>query len=297
MKHIVLVMLTLTLVVSGLPAQADTIIHREKSLYRNILVKDSGSRRCLVFSVKREHRAQTCMDLNDPNRVVFHYARMTFAGLLLNPTPRRALMIGMGGGTISNVLAELYPDLEMDLVEVDQAVVNVARDYFDFKENDNTKVHVIDGRVFTKRAALRGDRYDMIILDAFTGEYIPEHLMTREFLEDVKSLMTEDGVMVANTFASSDLYDHESVTYRLVFGQFFNFKRSGTGNRVIVASARALPIRNDLQAVAEVLAPELGPYGIEIRKFPGQMDRRQDWNTRKRPLTDQYSPANLLRDN
>ena len=61
-----------------------------------------------------------------------------------------------------------------------------------------------------KRAAARGLSWDYIMLDAFTGDYIPEHLMTREFLEEVSAALTEDGVLVANTFASSALYDAET---------------------------------------------------------------------------------------
>ena len=55
------------------------------------------------------------------------------------------------------------------------------------------------------------------MLDAFDGEYIPEHLMTVEFLE-MRDLLSDDGVLVANTFASSKLYDYESATYAEAFG-------------------------------------------------------------------------------
>ena len=49
------------------------------------------------------------------------------------------------------------------------------------------------------------------MLDAFDHEYIPEHLLTQEFLKEVKSLLAPGGVLAANTFSSSRLYDHESV--------------------------------------------------------------------------------------
>ena len=196
---------------------ADKVVHREKSLYGNLVVKEIAGKRCLVFSVRRQERNQTCIDIDDPNHIVFPYVQMVFSGLLVNPEPSRSLMIGMGGGTISNVLTEIYPDLTMDLVEVDQAVVKVATDYFGFRESDQVIVHVADGRVFTRRALLNKERYDLIILDAFTGDYIPEHLMTVEFLEDIKSLLTPGGVVIANTFWDSELYHHESVTYSSVF--------------------------------------------------------------------------------
>src|ERR1044072_4356923 len=96
----------------------------------------------------------------------------------------------------------------------------------------------MDGRVFVKRAIREGRRYDLIMLDAFDHEYIPEHLLTREFLQEVNSLLAPGGVLAANTFSSSRLYDHESVTYAAVFGSFYNLKRD---NRVILAMKGGLP--------------------------------------------------------
>lgn len=267
----------LLLITLSLPAAAK-VIHKEKSLYRNIVVNQQADRRCLVFSVKRQMRNQTCIDTTDPKRIIFPYVRMTFAGLLANPAPASVLMIGMGGGTISNVLADIYPEIKMDLVEVDEAVVKVARQYFDFKESAQTQVHVIDGRVFTRRALLRKQEYDLIILDAFTGEYIPEHLMTLEFLQDIKSLLTLDGVVVANTFEGSALYDHESTTYAAVFGEFFNLRLSGTGNRVIIATKGELPDDATLQENARQLTPKFAPYRVEIMRYVSELDRDTDWD-------------------
>ena len=279
-------------------ALADRVIHREKSLYRNIVVTERSDRRCLAFSVKRQKRNQTCMNPEKPNQVVFPYVRMSFAGLLANPEPRHAMMIGLGGGTISNVLTELYPKLTIDLVEIDEAVVRVARDYFDFRESANTNVFIQDGRVFTRRAKIQGKKYDLIILDAYTGDYIPEHLMTQEFLQDVHDLLTPDGIVAANTFAISKLYDLESQTYASVFGDFINFKMRGTGNRVVIAAKGSLPANSELRDNASRLGPRLlKPYDVDLVSYLSYLDREADWDTRKAPLTDQYSPANLLRDN
>jgi spermidine synthase len=287
--------LLLLLLLTPTVLMAAKVIHKEKSLYGNIVVNQKANKRCLVFSVKRQLRNQTCIDLKDPDRIIFPYVRMTFAGLLLNQEPKRALMIGLGGGTISRVLTRVYPDLQLDLVEVDGAVVKVAKDYFGFVETDNTQVHVVDGRVFVKRAALKNEQYDLVILDAFTGEYIPEHLMTVEFMQEIQSLLTPDGVVVANTFSGSALYDHESVTYTSVFGAILNLKMPGTGNRVIVASNAALPDYKTLMASAKQLTPLFEAYGIEMTNLAMRLDRKADWDSRKRPLTDQFSPANLLR--
>jgi len=277
----------------ALPAPAKDI-HKEKSLYRNIIVKEQSGRRCLVFTVKRGDRNQTCMDLSNPKRLVFPYVRMTLGGLLLNTEPQKILIIGLGGGSIPTALTELFPRAQIDVVEIDDAVLRVAKEYFNFSESDQMKVHVADARVFIRRASLQKKKYDYIILDAFTGDYIPEHLMTIEFLEETRQLLAESGVLTANTFSTSQLYDHESVTYQKVFGDFLNFKMPNTGNRVILTSSGRLPSQFELRSRAKRFSARLHTYDVDIERFPNYMNRDKDWDTTKRPLTDQFNPANLL---
>ncbi|MDO9521426.1 MAG: fused MFS/spermidine synthase [Pseudohongiella sp.] len=297
MNKIVLTVLMMVLAwfsFNGRAVAQRTIIHEERSQYRDVVVTEFNNQRCMLFNVHRGDMNQTCIDLRDPKRLVFNYTRMSFAGLLLNPDPQRILVAGLGGGTIPTVMRELFPDARIDVLEVDQAVVKVARDYFNFVEDDKLVNHVVDARVFIKRAGLRGEQYDYIVLDAFSGEYIPEHLLTQEFLQEVSQILTPEGVVVANTFASSRLYDYESVTYQSVFGEFLNFKTAGSGNRIILAKKQNMPSVAELHAPARALYEKLRPYGINFLEYPAQLSTRADWNTSTRILTDQYSPANLL---
>ncbi|MGI9252018.1 MAG: spermidine synthase [Pseudohongiellaceae bacterium] len=277
-------------------AQAETI-HQERSLYRDIVVEQNGPRRCLVFNVHRGDRNQTCLDMNDRDKLVFSYTRMSFAGLLLHPDPERILVAGLGGGSIPLTLSDLFPEAIIDVVEIDQAVVNVAKEFFFFEETDNMRVTVADARDFIKRRGLNGEQYDYIVLDAFTGDYIPEHLLTREFLREVQQIMSPDAVLVANTFSTSRFYDHESVTYQHVFGEFFNFRMPGSGNRIIITRLQALPPRGELVSRARNFADRLDKYDVPIQRYPSRLSTRVDWDMSRRVLTDQYSPANLLRDN
>jgi len=271
------------------------VIHQEKSLYRNIYVEDSGDLRCLKFSVKRATSNQSCIYRSDPNKMVFTYTKLIFSGLLLNPEPNSILILGLGGGTLSNTFNQLFPTAKIDNVEIDPAVVNVAKNYFGFKESQQVRNVEQDGRIFIKRALLKKQQYDWIILDAYNGDYIPEHLMTQEFLQEVKSLLSTNGVLSANTFSLSKLYDAESATYQSVFGDFYNVRFNKQGNRIILYSNSGIPNSETLNERADQLAPILIDYGVDIYRVLRNMNIEQDWPKNTRLLTDQYSPANLLK--
>ncbi len=290
---LVVALLMLAMTMTQTHAQRE-IIHEERSQYRDVVVTEFNNQRCMLFNVHRGDMNQTCIDLLDPKRLVFSYTKMSFAGLLLNPDPKRILVAGLGGGTIPMAMRDLFPNASIDVLEVDQAVLNVAEEFFGFREDDAMTAHVVDARVFIKRAGLRGEQYDYIVLDAFSGEYIPEHLLSKEFLEEVRAILTPDGVVVANTFSSSRLYDYESVTYQAVFGDFYNFKLPGSGNRLILATRSELPPPGQLRSPARELYDALEPYGVNLMEYPPRLTTRPDWDTSTRVLTDQYSPANLL---
>ena len=265
-------------------------LHTERSLYRNIIVFEDGDVRCMKFGRNAGGR-QTCRSRSDPDRMVFDYTRMMMASLYLNPSPRKILIIGLGGGTLPTALQKLFPGADIDAVEIDPAVVRVAGKYFGFEPGPRTKVHEEDGRVFAKRMARQGVRYDLVMLDAFDHEYIPEHLLTREFLLEIKGLLTPNGVLAANTFAGSKLYDFESATYFSVFGQFYRLKQ---GNRVILIRQSGLPDRDELARNADALEARLAPLGAGKEWLLPMIGIESGWPRNTRVLTDQYSPSNLL---
>jgi spermidine synthase len=277
------------LLACGATAQAE-VLHTEKSLYRNIVVYTENDLRCMRFG-RYDGNRQSCINVDDVNRLVFNYTRMMMGALYLNPNPQRALIIGLGGGTLPNTLRKLYPALQIDVVEIDPAVVRVATKYFGFTPTASLRAAEMDGRVFVKRALRQTTRYDLIMLDAFDHEYIPEHMLTREFLTEVRGLLTEQGVLAANTFSSSRLYNYESITYQTVFGDFFNLKDA---NRVILLRQGGLPDKAELQRNAAAFADKLKPLDVDSDFLLPKMTVSKDWPTNTRVLTDQYSPANLL---
>jgi spermidine synthase len=281
--------ITLTAFSAG--AQSLQLLHSERSLYREVLVYESAHVRCMCFTRQCRIGRQSCIDMQSPDRMVMRYPRMMLGALYVQPSPRSVLIVGLGGGTLPRALAEVLPQARIDVVEIDPAVVRVARQYFNFRENERVRLHTADGRVFVKRALREQRRYDLVMLDAFDHEYIPEHLLTREFIAEVKALLAPAGVLAANTFSRSRLYDHESTTYASVFPQFFNLKQD---NRVIIAANGALPPDERLAANSSTFESAFARFGFSAAQVLSLFSRGQDWTPGARILTDQYSPANLL---
>ena len=294
MKINIYLLATLLLTALFSANSAAKVVHQERSMYRNILVEDTGNLRCLKFNVKSKKTNQSCFLKSDPNRLVFNYTKLMFSGMIVNPNPSRILIVGLGGGTMSNTLHQLLPNAEIENIEIDPAVIKVARQYFSFFENDKVTSKVVDGRIFIKRALLKKQQYDWIILDAFNGDYIPEHLMTKEFLEEAKTLLSDTGVLTANTFSISDLYDYESSTYQAVFGDFYQVKNKRQENRIILATKQKLPSKAQLKMNVAALGSRLQPYDVNIVNVFNNFTAKQDWPENAPILTDQFSPANLL---
>jgi len=129
------------------------------------------------------------------------------------------------------------------------------------------------------------------MLDAYEHQYIPEHMLTREFLTEVRSLLQPAGIVAANTFSSSRLYQNESVTYSSVFGEFYNLR---SGNRVILATNGPLPSIDEVTRNSRRFTAAFEPYGFSAPSVLLMFSTRPDWDPSARVLTDQYSPSNLL---
>ena len=109
---------------------------------------------------------------------------------------RRIMVIGGGGAVGPRQFVNDNPNTIVDLVEIDPLVVDLSRRYFYLPDDNRLQVHVEDGRIFARATK---DRYDLIVLDAFTvGGQVPFHLTTQEFLREIRSLLTADGIFLVN---------------------------------------------------------------------------------------------------
>ena len=193
------------------------VLAREKTRYNDIYVIQNGVHRELWFKGNGEYYLQSRMDTQGQNPLALVYSRMIMASLLFCPEPRRMLMVGLGGAAVSNCLGEWFPNLKIDIVEVDGKVIDVAKKYFSLRESSHCKVFEEDGRVFIQNRKEQ-EPYDWIILDAFKSGSIPYHLKTEEFYKEIRAVLRPGGVVGSNLYGKGNtLKPRDTKTFLSVF--------------------------------------------------------------------------------
>lgn len=217
-----------------LAQQQGELIYDVKSQYQRITVWDTNGYRQLIFDVKWDgtDAIQSEMKKDDPTALTLSYAKHMVASVPLAGKPKRILVVGLGGACIERYLHKLLPETRIDTVELDPEVLNVARKYFNLKEDDRQFVFVSDGRKFLEQSK---DKYDIIMLDAFSATSIPYSLATKEFLEVCKNHLNEGGLVAANLWYAESNYPSMVKTYDAVFAEWRVVKCSDSTNAILTA--------------------------------------------------------------
>jgi spermidine synthase len=150
-----------------------------------------------VRLLKFDRYVESSIELDPPHRTISHYTRYFHLALAAKPDVKRALFIGAGGGVGPRAFHMHDAEMEIDVVDIDQAVLDVAHEDFFLDRSPKIRSIAADGRMFVRDAP--NAHYDAIILDAFTiGGRIPFHLVTTEFMELCRQKLTPGGVFVMN---------------------------------------------------------------------------------------------------
>jgi spermidine synthase len=256
---------------------AERVIYETRSPYNDIVVsEDSDGLRILRFG--RFGARQSAVKVGDPEHLELPYARiMAPIPFLFVEQPHTALVIGLGGGSIPGFLHSRFPDMRIDVVDIDPKVVEVAKSHFGFREDDRMRAYIEDGRRFVETTR---QRYDLIYLDGFGSDAVPAHLTTREFLTAVREVLTPQGMVIGNLWgrAVNRNYDSMVKTYQDVFAGLLLVDVVASANKIVLASraeqdirrlglaarVRSVSLRLELrQDLTEVVMTNLRPPGMD----------------------------------
>ena len=221
------------------------VIESQESLYNNIYVTRDGPYVNLTFGYNTKIYTESSYNTKDESELPLVYTQFMTAGLIYPQKITSILEIGFGGGRTSWYLHRALPDVPITSVELDPAVVKIAHKYFGTREEKNFSVVAKDGRLFLAQSK---QRYDIIMIDAYRGPFIPFHLLTEEFYQIVKDHLNPGGVVVQNVEPSTMLFDSAVKTMHAVFEQIEFYPASG--NIVTIAYNGPQRTAEDLSGVA-----------------------------------------------
>jgi spermidine synthase len=271
-----------------IPSMRETpgTIYATESAYQYIEVLDKGSFRYLVYNdaIGFQTVANKKSVLTGLNYYYDYYSLLPF---LFRDAPKSALIIGLGGGIIANQLHYFHPKIDIDGVEIDPKVIQIARTYFAL--SDAVKTYNQDGRIFVEQGKRK---HDIVIIDAYTQQvYIPFHLTTKEFFSQVKKGLSDNGIVAMNVSSArndSPLIQSISNTLRLVFGHVYRLRIPGSVDNVVLASDRNI----DLALLAGAGGTELQG----IAQYSQANFRESVFDNRYKPLTDDLAPIEHMVD-
>jgi len=286
--------------VSASHGPSDHVLFEKNSLYQFISVEENSDKRerYILFNnsgADQDRGIQGGIYIDDPETLLFEYTRMSFVSLaFIDREPEDVLFVGLGAGAMPKYFYKYYRDANIDIVELDPDVLEVAEEYFYFSEKENMKVHIMDGRVFIKRTP---KKYDMIFLDAYRGDQIPFHLTTREFLKEVKKKLKKGGVVISNiTAESKNQYFWSMIkTYWKEFPLLSIFRGENSRNFIFVAPMGNPGLKASvILTQAENVQASKGIDLSQITTWSWDYQKNNSKIYRVRTLTDDYAPVNLL---
>jgi protein-L-isoaspartate O-methyltransferase len=212
------------------------------------------------------------VDLADPGHLEFDYLRR-MRDLVEGTGARRVLHVGGAGCALARALAAAHPEDRQEVVEVDPAVLALAREHLGLRRAPGLRVRTGDGRAVL--AGCPDGSVDAVLVDAFVGARVPRHLVTAEALADVARVLGPHGVAAVNVVDVRPLAEAAAVLAGLS-GAFAHvtviaprpvLSRGRGGNVVLVGAHAPLPLAR-LRASAAADPSPAGVLGThELARF------------------------------
>jgi spermidine synthase len=289
------------LIVSPPPACADEVVDAQvraaalklknglvahiETEYNDVFIAKRDAYLAMSFQRYSQAYNESISSLSNPDELPVPYTQTMMLGAIYPDEVRNCLMIGLGAGSMPTYLARHLPNLVIDNVELDPGVIAASKTYFGVRESPRMHMIENDGRVFVTRS---GETYDLILVDAFRGGYVPFHLLTKEFYGLLKQHLSPKGVVVFNVHSGTKLSDSTLVTLKSVFPTVDLYYNSGSF--VPVASTEpAMSPETLMQRAKDIQAR----YNF-FYPMPSLLSARVDWPDLKAELlTDDFAPVSV----
>jgi len=244
------------------------VVYRRRTDYNDIEVTREGD----VVTLWSGGVRQTAVSTGSPLPLIESSRNMLLA-LAFSPRPGRALVLGLGGGSVVRMLLAALPDLVIDAVELDPAMAAVARRHFGLRPSSRLRLTLGDATDFARERVGEGE-YGLVLVDPYLGDRFATGLTADSTLEQLLRGLRPEGVLVVNFF-SGQPHTTEPALHSL--GQRFRsvFTLPGTESRNILAFASKQTItREGVVSTAIEVGAGL-PFSFDLASVARRMTERQ----------------------
>jgi len=180
------------------------LVYEKETPYSHLEVIDTQIYRSLVL----DGLVHSKMSKDNPDDLVIRYTKYFHLGMLAKPDAQDVLFVGGGGFSGPKNFLKSYPGINVDVVEIDPNVIEAAKEYFNVEPNPQLRIINEDARVFLSNSE---KQYDVIILDAYAKDFVPFHLLTKEYFLLLDEHLKPNGIIISNILTSlvgdtSDLF-------------------------------------------------------------------------------------------
>jgi len=197
-----------------------SIKYENSSFYGNLKVVEVRSNKNNSISSYKLYQngfTQNTIDKDGSSLSSYTYILEALSQLII---PEIALVLGLGGGIVPTKLYNR--GFKVDVVEIDPSTLKIAENFFQFKKKD-MNFFFEDARTFIKNCPRK---YNLIIIDLFFADGVPEHLTTVEFYHDLRNCLNKNGIIVSNSvgdFSNSNTLNSVLFTFNKKFEDIYYF--------------------------------------------------------------------------
>ena len=256
--------------------------------YNDVFITKRQNQLVMSFQVKGWDYTESVANLTDADDLPLRYAQVMTIATVYPETPKNILMLGLGGGSISTYLGRFMPEAAITTVEIDPGVIGAAKTYFGLLETERMRYRAGDGRVFLNRSS---EMYDLILLDAYRGGYVPFHLLTREFYALVRQRLAPGGAAAFNVHDGTKLYASTVRTLGEVFPAL-DLYPTGLGETIAVATTA--PLGKEVLERKAAALQERHRFRFPLPQIlQRRMDKPQSQAATGDIITDDFAPADV----
>ena len=202
---------------------------------------------------------QSGIIVGSPTELAFWYTREIASLIDVQPAKQRIAVLGGGAYTLPAYLAQKYPESQIDAVEIDPKLLSIAQEYFEYSPAKNVGHIAMDARTFINGVK---KPYDIVVVDVFGDDSIPESLMTAEYGRALKRAVTPGGVVIINAIAGTkgtclELFQAVSRPYLDNFATGYYLPRINDGGRSNIAAV--FGSRPNVPSNYTSIGPAVGP--------------------------------------